>query len=79
VFGLSLWSQPRTDPKSEVTQWQHIVGVHAKPRISRLPCNNKFYRNDKKNVLPSLLYTFKRWFPTTNFEINYKYQCANDH
>jgi len=24
VFGLSLWSQPRTDPKSEVTHWTSI-------------------------------------------------------
>jgi len=26
MFGLSPWSHPRTDPKSEVTQWLHFTG-----------------------------------------------------
>jgi len=26
----------------------HVVGIRAKPRINRLPHENKFYRKDKK-------------------------------
>jgi len=38
VFGLTLWSQPRTDPKSEVTQWTptSLLTTHQRGPISFL-------------------------------------------